>query len=292
LPPAGAARRSRTSRNRLNNSVQFLIAGAGYTGQQVVARLGGEAVTALRSADIDLDQQGGALIDVPPDCRVLYTVPPNAARDGDPRLEHFLDLLSSPPTRIVYLSTTGVYGDRGGARVTEDTTPAPGNPRSARRLAAESALTAWCESRSTALTVLRVPGIYGPGRLGLDRLRSGTPVISSAEANPGNRIHVDDLARSCVQALSGASPPGIYNVGDGDHRSSSAFSTLVAELAGLPAPPEIPRDEAERSMSEMQLSFARESRVVDTTKMREVMGLTPTYADPADGIRASLKIPG
>ena len=273
--------------------MHVLIAGAGYTGRRVATQLAGVPVTALRSADLDLDEpQAGRCIDVPPDCRVLYTVPPDPRCDGDPRLARFLDLLSAAPARIVYLSTTGVYGDRGGDRVSESTRPAPGNARSERRLAAETLLAGWCRTRSTSLYILRVPAIYGPGRLGLDRLRAGTPVIEASEASPGNRIHVDDLAGGGARALTAGVPPGIYNVGDGDHRSSSAFARRVAELAGLPAPPEIPRKEAETSMSEMQRSFARESRIVDTTRMREVLGFTPAYADPSDGIRASLAEPG
>ena len=189
--------------------MQVLVAGAGYTGQRVIARLGDVPVIALRSADLDLDHPGDQRIDVPPDCRILYSVPPNARKEGDPRLATFLDLLSSAPARIVYLSTTGVYGDRGGDRVTEETPPAPGTARAERRLAAEQLLASWCGQQGTECFVLRVPGIYGPGRLGLDRLRAGTPVIAEADASPGNRIHVDDLAGCAVQALISAATPGI-----------------------------------------------------------------------------------
>jgi nucleoside-diphosphate-sugar epimerase len=272
--------------------MQVLVAGAGYTGRRVISRLGDLPVIALRSSDIDLDHPGEQRIDVPPDCRILYTVPPNARKPGDPRLAAFLDRLSAAPERIVYLSTTGVYGNRDGDRVTEETPPAPGTARAERRMAAEQLLATWCEQHGTKCYVLRVPGIYGPDRLGLDRLRAGTPVITEAEASPGNRIHVEDLAVCAVQALTTAETPGIYNVGDGDHRSSGAFAALVADIAGLPAPPALPRAEVESTMSEMQRSFANESRIVDTTKMREVLGFIPTYSDPADGIRASLSDTG
>ena len=155
---------------------------------------------------------------------------------------------------------------------------------------AESLLEDWCTSRNVDRVILRVSGIYGPGRLGIDRLERGAPVLRDEDSGPGNRIHVDDLVECCVAALrKNDAPPGVYNVADGDHRSSAAFSGAVARLAGLPEPPEITRAQAERTFSEMRLSFLNESRRIDTTKMREVLGVVPRYADPGDGIRASLE---
>jgi nucleoside-diphosphate-sugar epimerase len=146
----------------------------------------------------------------------------------------------------------------------------------------------WCTGRHTTAVVLRVPGIYGPGRLGTDHIREAMPVLEEDDANPGNRIHVDDLATCCIAALSPGVPDGIYNVGDGDHRSGTWFANEVARQAGLPPPPTISLEEARKTFSPMRLSFLRESRIVDTTKMREVLGVTPKYADAADGIAASL----
>jgi nucleoside-diphosphate-sugar epimerase len=160
--------------------------------------------------------------------------------------------------------------------------------RSRARVAAETTLPRLFGDAGTECIVLRVPGIYGPGRLGIDRIREGAPVIAESEAGPGNRIHVDDLAACAARAVTGSAPAGIYNVGDGDHRSSTWFTKTVARLAGLDAPPEISRAEAEATFSEARLSFLRESRRVDTTKMREVLGFTPRYTDPEAGIRASL----
>ncbi len=114
------------------------------------------------------------------------------------------------------------------------------------------------------------------------------PVLREEDATPGNRIHVDDLAACCVAALAPAIPAGLYNVGDNDHRSSTWFTGEVARQAGLPPPREISRAQAEREFSVQRMSFLRESRVVDTAKMRDVLGVTPRYANPEDGIRASL----
>ena len=113
--------------------------------------------------------------------------------------------------------------------------------------------------------------------------------MQTDEAPPGNRIHVDDLASCCLQVLDAATIPGVYNLGDGDHRSSSWFAKTVADIAGLTAPPEIPMAEATRTFSESRLSFLQESRRLDTSKMREVLGVVPRYEDATDGIRASLK---
>ena len=138
------------------------------------------------------------------------------------------------------------------------------------------------------MVILRVPGIYGPGRLGIDRIQAALPVLEEKDANPGNRIHVYDLATCCIAGLSPDVPDGIYNVGDGDHRSGSWFTNEVARQSGLPPPPTISFEEAQKTFSPMRLSFLRESRIVDTTRMREVLGVTPRYADAADGIAASL----
>ena len=149
-------------------------------------------------------------------------------------------------------------------------------------------LSEWARSNACDLVILRAPGIYGPGRLGLDRIEAGRPIIRETDANPGNRIHVDDLAACCVVALTSGGPAGIYNVGDGDHSSGTWFTKTVAHLAGLDRPPEISRKTAEQTFSRGRLSFLSESRRVDTTRMRETLKFEPRYCDPTDGILASL----
>jgi len=215
-------------------------------------------------------------------------VPPRPDGDGEPRLEKLLAALQPLPQRIVYLSTTGVYGDRAGRRVNEDDAVAPSTDRARRRAKAEELLKRWCAGHGVELVILRVPGIYGPGRLGIERLQDGLPLIAEREAGPGNRIHVDDLAACCIRALDPDAPAGTYNVGDGDHRSGTSFAKSVARLAGLDEPPEISLAEAERTFSEGRLSFLRESRIVDARRMEDVLGFSPRYTDPEAGIRASL----
>jgi nucleoside-diphosphate-sugar epimerase len=268
-----------------------LFVGAGYTGARVLQRLpGAVAIGRSRPGDerLDLDHDERLRVDLPKDYAVIYSVPPAPDQPGDPRLARFLALLPHPPARLVYLSTTGVYGNRDGARVDETSEPRPEAARTERRLVAERMLAEWCTGRHTTAVVLRVPGIYGPGRLGTDRIGAAIPVLEEKDANPGNRIHVDDLATCCIAALSADVPDGVYNVGDGDHRTGTWFTNEVARQAGLPPPPTISLAEAEKTFSPMRLSFLRESRIVDTTKMREILDVTPTYADAADGIAAAL----
>ena len=271
-----------------------LVAGAGYTGRRVLDRLP-SAVGLSRSADheravkMDIDSGSAVPAELADDWTLLYTVPPATDSDGDPRLGGFLEALPSVPTRVVYLSTTGVYGDRGGAVVDEDATPNPETGRARRRIHAETLLADWCRERDSEFVILRVPGIYGPGRLGVQRIRLQTPVIEESGTNPANRIHVDDLAACCLRALDRNTPGGIYNVGDGDDRSSTWFTMEVARQAGLDAPPTITRREAEKTFSEARLSFLRESRRIDTTRMREILRPEMKYADPVQGIGASPK---
>lgn len=273
-----------------------LVVGTGYTGRRVLDLLPADSVMGLsRSAvdtdrpvkTLDLDSASAAPLELPARYAVVCTVPPK----GDPpdkRLQRLLSMLVPAPARFVYISTTGVYGDRGGQTVSEATPVNPSNTRSARRVAAEALLADWAGDNDCELLVLRAPGIYGPGRLGLERIEAGLPVICEESANPGNRIHVDDLASCCIAALSTDAPAGIYNVGDDDHRSPTWFTGEVARQSGLPAPPEISLEQAKREFSPQRLSFMTESRRVDTTKMRRVLGVIPRYSNPEDGIAASL----
>lgn len=275
--------------------------GAGYVGSRVLDHFAlDEAVAYGRSPKavagrvfrhLDLEQDAPLLTEPMPD-RVLYTVPPSASSNGDPRLARFLAALNAAPARIVYLSTSGVYGDCGGELVSESRYPAPRAPRAMRRFAAEQLLQEWCSKSASTCIILRVPAIYGPGRLGVDRIIAGEPLIIESEANPGNRIHIDDLSAAAIAALGCSIPGGIYNVCDGDFRSSTWFALSVARLAGLAAPPIISWAEAVATLSSSRLSFLQESRKLDTRKMHEVLGVRARYSNTEEGIRASLSEDG
>jgi len=287
--------------------MRALIVGCGYTGLRLAQRCRGlgHAVrgTAARPASIAaLEAAGIAALPLELDTPVapieatgeliFYLIPPPALGCSDPRLERFLGALEGAPARLVYMSTTGVYGDRGGGRVDEDTAPRAESPRAERRLAAETALRAFADARGVSWTVLRVPGIYGPGRLPLERLAAREPALVLEEATPGNRIHVEDLVSACLAA--GSSPRAhrrIYNVTDGSDDSQTAWLLRVARLTGLPPPPLIGREEARARLSPSAWSFLRESRRVDNRRMREELGVELAYAELDAGIRASLGEP-
>jgi nucleoside-diphosphate-sugar epimerase len=295
--------------------MSVLIVGCGYTGRRLAQRLRalGKPVraTAARPASIAaLESAGIAALHLTLDAPspsigvepspsievekelVYYLVPPPPEGVGDPRLERFLGALEGAPSRLVYMSTTGVYGDHGGGRVDEDTSPNPESPRARRRLAAEATLCAWSSAHNVSWTVLRVPGIYGPGRLPLERLAAGTPALKHEEALPGNRIHVEDLVSACIAAGSSASADRrIFNVTDGSDESQTAWLERVARLAGLPPPPLVSREEARARLSSSAYSFLCESRRVDSRRMREELGVALAYGDLDAGIRASLAQP-
>ena len=265
---------------------ETLVVGVGYLGQRFCAA--NSSTRGVTRSEFDLDNDPPLPFEVPRDYKLLYTVPPSRVAENDVRLERLLALLTPAPRRFVYISTTGVYGDHGGATVDESTPVNPGSENAARRVAAETALEAWAERSGCTVVILRVPGIYGPGRLGIERIREGSAIVRNEDVGPGNRIHVDDLTACCVAALSDTTPAGIYNVGDGDHRTSTEFTFEVARQLGLPPPPTITMAEAEQQFSPMRLSFLRDQRTVDTTRMREVLNVSPRYADPVAGIRASI----
>lgn len=274
-----------------------IVVGTGYVGQRYLAQQADDSAIGLNRHQVptrqqteifDLDTDSTLPITLPDRYSVLYTVAPSPDFESDVRLQRLLTVLTSAPERFVYISTTGVYGNRNGERVDEATPPDPMTGRARLRVAAERLLQSWAGEHHVNLVILRVPGIYGPQRLGIQRIRDGVPAIDDREANPGSRIHVDDLVACCVAALSSEAPDDIYNVGDGNFRSPTWFSSEVARQCGLDAPPIVSRATAEREFSPMRLSFLSESRRADTTKMREVLGVTPQYTNAEDGIRASL----
>jgi len=279
--------------------MRFVVNGVGYTGRRVLSGLPNGKSTGInrspiaefaddRVVTLDLDHTETTKLRLPARFAILYTVPPSSDSSDDPRLAHFLSILEPTPERFVYISTSGVYGDCSGALVSETTTPRPLTDRARRRFAAEKMLQQWCSKNECELFILRAPAIYGPGRLGIEKIRAGKAILSEAESNPGNRIHVDDLAACCIAAMTGNKAPGIYNVADGDFRSPTWFTNTVAEMAGLDRPPTITRAQAKETLSAARLSFLSESRKLDSTKMRETLEFSPNFASAEDGIRASL----
>ena len=280
------------------------IVGCGYTGLRLAQRwsiakcrvrgfatrtesLRQIAAIGIEAQALNLDH-APALVDLQGQL-VYYCAPPAPQGDRDLRLERLLEHVVGTPQRFIYLSTTGVYGDRGGGAVDEDTVPAPQTERAVRRLAAETALRAWADSHAVSWCILRVPGIYGPGRLPLDRLRRGDPAVDPREATPSNRIHVEDLVTACVAAGTSARADGrIYNVTDGSDDSLTAYLERVARIGNLPPPPLLTMSEARKTLSAVSWSFLGESRRVANRRMLEELGVALAFHDLDAGIRASL----
>jgi nucleoside-diphosphate-sugar epimerase len=164
----------------------------------------------------------------------------------------------------------------------------PLTERARRRVSAEEMTRVWCHERRVRRVVLRVPGIYGPDRLPLERLRKSEPVVRPEDAGISNRIHVDDLVTACEAAIENKEARGVYNVSDGNSVSSTSFIDLVAQLTGLPHPPRVSMEEAQLTFSPERLSFLNESRRVSNDRMRKHLGVKLRYTDLEAGIRASL----
>jgi nucleoside-diphosphate-sugar epimerase len=294
-----------------------LIVGCGYVGSRFARRESGRrpllalvrsnqsqaelAAAGVNTLRIDLDAAPdaalqSALAAAADQAAVVYLAPPPDTGCSDPRLDSFLSALAdATPCVVVYISTTGVYGDAGGALVDEATAVSPVNDRSRRRVDAESVVQAWCAARGVRCVVLRVPGIYGPSRLPLERLQRREPALRDEDAGPGNRIHVDDLAAAMTAAIDRPHAQGIYNVTDGDHASTTSYLRLTAEAAGLALPALISKTEARERMPPGMLSFLLESRRVDNRRMLTDLGLRLQYPTLQSGVLASLaemRLPG
>ena len=218
---------------------------------------------------------------------VLHCAPPPPDGAVDTRTANLLIALESRrilPTRFVYISTSGVYGDCGGALVDEIRVVNPQSARARRRVDAEARLALWCSSRGVALVVLRAPGIYAPDRLPLERLRAGTPVLRDLDDVYTNHIHADDLAAICARALEDNAPGGTYNASDDTHLKMGEWFDLVADRAGLARAPRIARAEAAGRMPPELLSFMNESRRLDNTRLKRTLGVRLRYPTVRDGL--------
>lgn len=249
-----------------------------------------EVRTLSRARGADLDHPA-SLAGIAAADAVLHCAPPPATGATDTRTANLLIALEGTrilPTRFVYISTSGVYGDCGGALVDETRAPNPQSARAKRRADAESRLALWCSSHGAALVVLRAPGIYAADRLPLERLRAGTPVLRDADDVYTSHIHADDLAAACVRALEQDAPAGTYNAADDTQLKMGAWFDLVADAFGLPRPPRIARAEAPGRVPPELLSFMMESRRLDNTRLKRVLGIRLRHPTVREGLKHAL----
>ncbi|MGN6831374.1 NAD-dependent epimerase/dehydratase family protein [Paucibacter sp. M5-1] len=223
--------------------------------------------------------------------RVLHLAPPQPQGRDDLRTAALLQALARgrPPASLVYASTSGVYGDCGGARFDESRPVAPGTDRALRRVAAERRLRVFGAQFGSHISLLRVPGIYASDREGghpRERLARGSPVLRREEDVYTNHIHADDLARACVAALFRGLPQRAVHVCDDSELRMGDYFDLAADLCGISRPPRVARAEAARLMSPMQLSFMSESRRLINTRLKTELRLKLRYPQPAQGLLA------
>ena len=223
--------------------------------------------------------------------RVLHLAPPPGEGVADPRSLALARALArrQRPLALVYGSTTGVYGDCGGAWVDEIRPVKPATPRGRRRVAAEQTLRRWGRRLQVPVAVLRIPGIYAPDRAGgtpRERLLRATPVLRREDDVYTNHIHADDLARACVRALWRQPSQRIFNVCDDSELLMGDYYEQAAALYGLPAPERIARAEAPQRLSPLTLSFMGESRRLRNARIKRELGLKLRHPDVMQGLRA------
>jgi nucleoside-diphosphate-sugar epimerase len=264
--------------------MHLLVLGLGYTAARIAAaaRSAGFAITAVRSRPgedvltLDSPALPGAIASA---THILSSVPP--APDGsDPVLAaHGAALAAAPARWIGYLSSTGVYGDVGGAWVDE------ASPRQGRRAGRNLADEHW-ERLHAQCRVFRLPGIYGPGRSALDRLLAGPVARIDKPGHVFSRIHVDDIVAAVMASMAGGAP-GLYNIADDLPAPGEAVTAAAARLLGLQVPPLVGLDQA--MLSPMGRAFYAECRRVANGRMKRQLGVSLLYPDYHTGLHACLE---
>ncbi len=218
---------------------------------------------------------------------VVHLAPPPSDGERDRRTRHLAAILPRQAS-VVYVSTTGVYGDCQGVFFDETRPVAPVNARAKRRVDAERVLRRWALRNEGRLSILRVPGIYAADRLPLDRLRQGTPALIPEDDVYTNHIHADDLAQIIALALFRAQPQRVYHTVDDSDLMMGEYFDQVAQAFGLPSPPRLPRAELATRVSPMLLSFMSESRRLSNARMKQELGVQlrwPTVSDCLASLR-------
>jgi nucleoside-diphosphate-sugar epimerase len=286
---------------------KIFIAGCGYIGERI-ARLcreaGADVTCMVRSAEhgTRLESAGFTTVvsalDDPaalpaPDLTgriVFYLVPPPGGGITDSRARNFIAQIpeSGKPAKIVYMSATSVYSGTGGDAVTEESPTVPESAMGKRRLDAEAAFLEYGASGNVPIVILRVSGIYGPGRLPLMQISQGQPLLNEDESGPSNRIHADDLARVCIAAAERGMAGEIFNISDGQPSSMTSYFNACADALGLPRQPQVTMDEARQVMSPLMFSYVSQSRIIDNSRMLERLHVKLRYATLSEGLAASI----
>ena len=216
---------------------------------------------------------------------VVHRAPPQAAGLLDCRTRNLSAILPDG-ARMVYVSTTGVYGDCGGALIDETRAVKPHNARARRRVDAEQVLRGWAVRAGATLAILRVPGIYARDRLPLARLEQGTPALVAQDDVFTNHIHADDLARIVALALYRGLPGRIYNAVDDTQLKMADYFDTVADAFAMPRPPRVARSQLAASVTPMLLSFMSESRRMSNSRIKYELGIRLRYPQLGPAVAA------
>jgi nucleoside-diphosphate-sugar epimerase len=257
----------------------LLIFGLGYTAGRIAdaMRARGWRVDATgRAGNLDFADGAAVRAAIGAASHILSSVPPDRASGGDPVLAAYGEELARKA--LFYLSSTGVYGDRQGAWV-DEATPTIAETAAGRRNARAEADLAWLKLDARAF---RLPGIYGPGRSALDRVRAGQARRIDLAGQVFSRVHVDDIVSGVVAALMEDAPPGAYNLGDDCPCSGNEVTEYACRLLGI-APPPL-ESLAEANLSEMARGFYAENRRVANGKAKRVLGWQPRYPTYVEGL--------
>ena len=210
---------------------------------------------------------------------VLHFAPPPTQGEGDPRTRNLLAALSRGrlPQRLVYISTSGVYGDCGGGMVAETHRLNPQTPRAQRRVDAEQQIRYWARRQGVRASILRVPGIYAIDRFPLERLQANAPAIDVAEDSYTNHIHADDLACIARAALQRGKPNRVYHAVDDDAMKMGDYFDAIADAFELARPPRLSREQVRQAVSPMMWSFMNESRRLSNRRLQKELGVRLRY---------------
>ncbi len=221
---------------------------------------------------------------------VIHSAPPPPQGTDDTRTRNLIACLQrgkSLPRQLVYISTSGVYGDCQGAWVNETRPLAAKSARAIRRIDAERRLRQFGRRCLCRVTILRAPGIYAADRLPLERLQKQLPLILHAEDSHTNHIHAEDLGRACIAALTRGRPNRMYNINDDSTLAMGEWFDALADAFALPRAPRLPREEVRRLVPPLQWSFMNESRRLDNTRMKQELHLRLRYPSVTAGITAA-----
>jgi len=283
---------------------KIVIAGCGYIGSRIAGlwRERGAGViclvrtpekSALLAAEgfaasaVSLDDPAAISLPDMAGAVLYYLIPPPGGGTSDTRARNFIATLKNgrAPGKVIYMSATSVYSEAGGGIVTEESPTEPQSAMGKRRLDAERAFLEYGREAGVPVVILRVSGIYGPGRLPLMQISQGQPLLHVAESGPSNRIHADDLAAVCLIAAERGAGGEIFNVSDGHPSSMTSYFNACADLLGYPRQPQVSMAEARQVMSPLMLSYVSDSRIVDNTRMLERLGIQLRYPTMQDGLQ-------